>query len=122
ALEFLAKSSKDSFQLEQKKPTEVTRQFATSIDHKHNHINAQADRYQNKIRKGQHQRAFIDIGERAGRGFTVDGQVLGKSRGRTAKLATTNSLSFVGKIIGSIKIVGRDDPTQAEIQRAQKVL
>ncbi|KAG2367899.1 hypothetical protein BDR07DRAFT_207676 [Suillus spraguei] len=121
ALEFLAKSSKDSFQLEQKKPTEVTRHFATSVDHQNNHINAQADRYQNKIRKGQHQRAFIDIGEHAGRGFTVDGQVA-KSRGRTAKLATTNTLSFVGKTIGSIKIVGRDDPTQAEVQRAQKVL
>lgn len=121
ALEFLAKSSKDSYQLEQKKPTEVTRQFATSIDHRTNQIRAQADRYQNKIRKGQHQRAFIDIGGRAGRGFTVDGQVA-KSDGRTAKLATSNSLSFVGKIIGSIKIVGRDDPTQAEIQRAQKVL
>ncbi|KAG2347789.1 hypothetical protein BDR05DRAFT_957376 [Suillus weaverae] len=121
ALEFLAKSSKDSFQLEQKKPTEVTRQFATSIDHRNNHINAQADRYQNKIRKGQHQRAFIDIGGRAGRGFTVNGQVA-KSQGRTAKLATNDSLSFVGKIIGSIKIVGRDDPTQAEVQRAQKVL
>ncbi|KAG2128080.1 hypothetical protein BD769DRAFT_732626 [Suillus cothurnatus] len=121
ALEFLAKSSKDSFQLEQKKPTEVTRQFATSIDHTLNHINAQADRYQNKIRKGQHQRAFIDVNGRAGRGFTVDGQVA-RSQGRTAKLATTNSLSFVGKIIGSIKIVGRDDPTQAEVQRAQKVL
>ncbi|KAG2074295.1 hypothetical protein BDR04DRAFT_202000 [Suillus decipiens] len=121
ALEFLAKSSKDSFQLEQKKPTEVTRHFATSVDHQNNHINAQANRYQNKIRKGQHQRAFIDIGEHVGRGFTVDGQVA-KSRGHTAKLATNNILSFVGKTIGSIKIVGRDDPTQAEVQRAQKVL
>ncbi|KAG1869568.1 hypothetical protein F4604DRAFT_1655584, partial [Suillus subluteus] len=120
-LEFLAKSSKDSFQLEQKKPTEVTRQFTTSIDHENNHIDARADRYQNKIRKGRHQRAFIDIGECTGRGFTVDGQVT-RSQGRIAKLATTNSLSFVGKTVGSIKIVGRDDPTQAETQRAQKVL
>ncbi|KAG1741642.1 P-loop containing nucleoside triphosphate hydrolase protein, partial [Suillus lakei] len=120
-LKFLAKSSKDSFQLEQRKPTEVTRQFATSVDHRNNHINAQADRYQNKIRKGRHQRAFIDIGGRTGRGFTVDGQVA-KSRGRTAKLTTTNSLSLADKIIGSIKIVGREDPTQAEAQRAQKVL
>ncbi|KAG2146163.1 uncharacterized protein EDB93DRAFT_1150045 [Suillus bovinus] len=123
ALEFLAKSSKDSFQLEQKKPTEFTRKFPTSVDHRNNHIHAQADRYQNKIRKGQHQRAFIDISEHAaaGRGFTVDGQVT-LSQGRTAKLATSNSLSFIGKIIGSIKIVGRDDRTQAETQRAQKVL
>ncbi|KAG1876597.1 P-loop containing nucleoside triphosphate hydrolase protein [Suillus subalutaceus] len=112
-LEFLAKSSKDSFQLEQKKPTEVTRQFTTSIDHENNHIDARADRYQNKIRKGHHQACR--------RGFTVDGQVT-RSQGRIAKLATTNSLSFVGKTVGSIKIVGRDDPTQAETQRAQKVL
>ncbi|KAG2074299.1 hypothetical protein BDR04DRAFT_202823 [Suillus decipiens] len=55
ALEFLAKSSKDSFRLEQKKPTEVTRRFATSVDHQNNHINAKVDRYQNKIRKGQRQ-------------------------------------------------------------------
>ncbi|KAG1804544.1 uncharacterized protein BJ212DRAFT_891901 [Suillus subaureus] len=120
-LGFLAKSSKDSFQLEQKKPTEVTRQFATSIDLENNHIHAQADRYQNRIREGRHQRAFIDIGQRAGCGFTVDGQVT-KSRGHIAKLVPANSLSFVDKTISSIKIVGRDDPTQAETQRAQKVL
>ncbi|KAG1778310.1 hypothetical protein EV702DRAFT_1095532 [Suillus placidus] len=121
ALEFLAKSSKDSFQLEQKKPTEVTRQFATSVNHENNHINAKADRYKNKIRKGQHQRASIGIGGHAGQGFIVNVQVV-ESQGRTTKLATNNSLSFVGKSIGSIKIVGRDDPTQAEIQRAQNVL
>jgi regulator of nonsense transcripts 1 len=51
----------------------------------------------------------------------VDGQVT-RSQGRTAKLATTNSLKLDGKSIGSIKIVGREDPTQAEVQRAQKVL
>jgi primosomal protein N' len=51
----------------------------------------------------------------------VDGQVA-RSQGRTAKLATTNSLKLDGKSIGSIKIVGREDPTQAEVQRAQKVL
>ncbi|KAG2128078.1 hypothetical protein BD769DRAFT_733031 [Suillus cothurnatus] len=119
ALKFLSKSSKDSFQLEQKKPTEVTRQFATFIDHRH--IKAQADRYKNKIRKGQHQRVFIDVNGRAGRGFTVDGRVA-RSQGRTAKLATINSHGLDGKSIGSIKIVGRDDPTEAEVQRAQKVL
>ncbi|KAG2042431.1 hypothetical protein BDR03DRAFT_557938 [Suillus americanus] len=54
-LEFLAKSSKDSFQLEQKKPIEVTRQFTTSIDQENNHIDARADRYPNKVRKGQNQ-------------------------------------------------------------------
>ncbi|KAG2367896.1 hypothetical protein BDR07DRAFT_1392512 [Suillus spraguei] len=121
ALGFLAKSSKDSFQLEQKKPTEVTRHFATSVDHQNNRINAQVDRYLSRIRTGQHQRAFIDIGEHAGWGFTVDGQVV-KSQGCIAELATNNILSFVGKTIGSIKIVGRGDPTQAEVQRAQKVL
>ncbi|KAG1871934.1 hypothetical protein C8R48DRAFT_696208 [Suillus tomentosus] len=121
ALEFLGKSSKDSFQLEQKKPAEVTRQFATSVDHRNNHIHARVDRYQNKIRKNQHQHAFIAIGGRDGLGFTIDGQI-GRSQGRTANLATTNSLNLVGKIIGSIKIVGREDPTQAESQRAQKVL
>ncbi|KAG2367882.1 hypothetical protein BDR07DRAFT_206704 [Suillus spraguei] len=121
ALQFLAKSSKDSFQLEQKKPTEVTRQFATSVDHQNNHINAQVDRYQNKIRKGHRQRAFIDFGKHGRQGFTVSGQVT-ESQGRNAKLATNNSISFIDKIIGSIKIVGRDDPTQAEVQRAQKVL
>ncbi|KAG2110288.1 P-loop containing nucleoside triphosphate hydrolase protein, partial [Suillus discolor] len=126
ALEFLAKSSKDSFQLEQKKPLEVTRQFATFVDHTNNHIHAQVDRYKNQIRKNHRQacsprRAFIDIGGRDGRGFTINGKV-GIPQGRTAKLATTDSLSLAGKSIGSIKIVGREDPTQAESQRAQKVL
>ncbi|KAG0706771.1 P-loop containing nucleoside triphosphate hydrolase protein, partial [Suillus ampliporus] len=121
ALEFLAKSSKDSFQLDQKKPTEVTRKFATSIDHNRNHINAQPERYQHKIRRGAQQRALIDIGEGAGRGFTVNGQVAG-AQGRAAQLATTTNLSLAGKIIGTIKILGREDPTQAETQRAQKIL
>ncbi|KAG2336690.1 hypothetical protein BDR05DRAFT_1005621, partial [Suillus weaverae] len=105
ALEFLVKSLKDSFQLKQKKPTEVMHQFTTS----------------NKIRKGRHQRASIGIGGHAGQGFIVNVQVV-ESQGRTTKLATKNSLSFIGRSIGSIKIVGRDDPMQAEIQRAQNVL
>ncbi|KAG0706773.1 P-loop containing nucleoside triphosphate hydrolase protein [Suillus ampliporus] len=121
ALQFLAKSSKDSFQLEQMKPTEVTRRFRTSIDNTTNHIRAQPDRYQNRIRKGRNQRALIDIGEGARQGFTVNGQVT-RSRGRTTQLATTTNLNFADKIIGNIKILGRDDLTQAETQRAQKVL
>ncbi|KAG1739217.1 uncharacterized protein EDB91DRAFT_399334 [Suillus paluster] len=121
ALEFLSKSSKDSYQLEQKKPTEVTRKFTTSVDHQNHQIRAQPDRYQYKLRKGQQQRALIDIGEGRGRGFTVNGQVA-KSQGRAAQLATTTNLSLADKIIGTIKIIGRDDPTQAETQRAQKVL
>ncbi|KAG2145383.1 P-loop containing nucleoside triphosphate hydrolase protein [Suillus bovinus] len=120
-LRFLAKSSKDSFQLEQKKPTEVTRRFTTSVDHMNNRIYAQADRYQNRIRKSHNQRAFIAIGGCPARGFTVDGHV-SRSDGRVAKLATSTNLNFIGKNIGLIKIVGRGDPTQAEFQRAQKVL
>ncbi|KAG1747232.1 P-loop containing nucleoside triphosphate hydrolase protein [Suillus paluster] len=124
ALEFLSKSWKDSYQLEQKKPTEVTREFTTSVDDQTHKIHAQPDRYQDKLRKGQQQRALIEIGEGhgPGRGFTVNGQVA-KSQGRAAQLATgTTNLSLAGKIIGTIKIIGRDDPTQAETQRAQKVL
>ena len=54
-LEFLAKSSKDSFQLDQKKPTEVTRHFPTSFNPKNGRIVAKADRYANKIRASRNQ-------------------------------------------------------------------
>ncbi|OJA13628.1 hypothetical protein AZE42_03978 [Rhizopogon vesiculosus] len=104
-LQFLAKSSKDFFQLDQKKPAEVTRRFPTSVDQRNGHIRATADRYANKLRKGLYQRASIAIGEGAGRGFTISGAVA-KSQGRNAQLAPTAKLNLVGKIIDSIRIIG----------------
>jgi regulator of nonsense transcripts 1 len=52
------------------------------------------------------------------RDFNVGGAVA-RSRGRTAQLATTVdlNLNLTGRNTTSIQIIGRDDPTQAEIQR-----
>ncbi|OJA13659.1 hypothetical protein AZE42_12941, partial [Rhizopogon vesiculosus] len=102
-------------------PAEVTRRFPTSVDQSNGHIRATADRYANKLRRGSDQRASITIGEGAGRGFTINGTVA-KSKGRNAQLATNANFDLTGKIIGSIRIIGRDDSTQAEVQRAQNVL
>ncbi|KAG1835152.1 P-loop containing nucleoside triphosphate hydrolase protein, partial [Suillus variegatus] len=121
ALKFLAKSSKDSFQLEQKKPIEVTRQFATSVDHKNNHIHAQVDRYKNRIRNNHHQACSPRVHTvpcLTSDYLSMHSLILAGAMGG----ASLSTGSLAGKSIGSIKIVGREDPTQAESQRAQKVL
>ncbi|KIK80430.1 hypothetical protein PAXRUDRAFT_158702 [Paxillus rubicundulus Ve08.2h10] len=119
-LRFLAKSSTDSFQRDQQKPTQVTRTFTTSFDKSKNRLHAQADRYQNKIRKGKNQVTRINVSAHPGiGGFTIAGKVATTDRSG-AQLKTDGDLA--GKSIATITLMGREDPTAAEAKRAQIIL
>jgi hypothetical protein len=50
-LDYLAKTSRDKQCLDEEKPTRVARKFDTTMNAK-GQVVAHADRYQNKIRKG----------------------------------------------------------------------
>ncbi|KAF8546988.1 hypothetical protein OG21DRAFT_1607572 [Imleria badia] len=117
---FLAKSSVDSFQKDQLKPTEVTHSYSTYFDDGKKQLRVKAVRYQNKIRKGRHQQAHINISACGGVGpFAVPGQVA-SARGAITCLKTEGFLG--GKQVGTITIMGREDPTAAEVKRAQIIL
>ncbi|KAF8554481.1 hypothetical protein OG21DRAFT_1391444, partial [Imleria badia] len=119
-LRFLAKSTVNSFQRDQLKPTEVTRSYSTSFDDGNKELHVKADRYQNKIRKGRNQVTHIHVSARDGVGaFTVSAQIA-SARSDIANLETEGLLA--GKQVGTITLMGREDPTAAEVKRAQIIL
>ncbi|KAF9223780.1 P-loop containing nucleoside triphosphate hydrolase protein [Gyrodon lividus] len=119
-LRFLAKSSMDSFQRDHLKPNEVTHAFATSYNQGKKQLHAQADRYQHKIRKGQNQVTRIHVSASSGvGGFTVAAQVA-STGSDSAQLDTDGHLA--GKPVATITLIGREDPTAAEVKRAQIIL
>ncbi|KIJ66999.1 hypothetical protein HYDPIDRAFT_85399 [Hydnomerulius pinastri MD-312] len=119
-LRFLAKSSKDSFQRDHLKPTEVTRAFATSYDHSKGQVRAQADRFQNKIRKSNNQVTRMHVSGSAGVGsFTVSAQVT-SAMGGSALLEGDGNLA--DRHVATITLTGRADPTAAEVKRARIIL
>ncbi|KAG8213318.1 P-loop containing nucleoside triphosphate hydrolase protein [Butyriboletus roseoflavus] len=119
-LHFLAKSTADALQKDQLKPTEVTRSYSTSYDVGKKRLCVRADRYQNKIHKGKNQQAHIHVPAHDGIGaFTVPAQIA-SARNDIAQLETEGLLA--GKLVGTITLMGREDPTATEVKRAQVVL
>ncbi|KAF8126927.1 P-loop containing nucleoside triphosphate hydrolase protein [Boletus edulis] len=118
-LRFLTKSTVDSFRRDQLKPTEVTRSYSTSFDNGKKQLRAKADRFQNKIRENRNQTAHIHVSAHDGVGsFTVSGRI-SSAEGGIAQLQTDGLLA--GKQVATITLMGRDDPTLAEVKRAQKI-
>ena len=136
-LRFLAKSTVDSFRRDELKPTEVTRSYATTFDDGKKQLRVRADRYQNKIRQGKNQvsstsysclrylnfyiqRALVHVSAKDGVGaFTVSAQIA-STVGATAMMGSDGFLAE--KSVGTITLMGRDDPTAAEVKRAQIIL
>ncbi|KAF8440436.1 P-loop containing nucleoside triphosphate hydrolase protein [Boletus edulis BED1] len=119
-LRFLTKSTVDSFRRDQLKPTEVTRSYSTSFDNGKKQLRAKADRFQNKIRENRNQTAHIHVSAHDGVGsFTVSGRI-SSAEGGIAQLQTDGLLA--GKQVATITLMGRDDPTLAEVKRAQVIL
>ncbi|KAH7884456.1 P-loop containing nucleoside triphosphate hydrolase protein [Phlebopus sp. FC_14] len=119
-LEFLSRSSQTSFQLHQRKPSEVTQTFTTSFNPTKKQLQAQASRYQNQIRKSsnQHFRIHVSADSSAG-SFTIPATIT-SSRGNKAQLATDGHLS--GKTIAAITVSGREDITAVAEKREQVIL
>ncbi|KAG6374408.1 P-loop containing nucleoside triphosphate hydrolase protein [Boletus reticuloceps] len=119
-LRFLTKSTVDSFRRDQLKPTEVTRSYSTSFDNGKKQLRAKADRFQNKIRENKNQTAQIHVSAHDGVGsFTVSARI-SSADGGIAQLQTDGLLA--GKQVATITLMGRDDPTLAEVKRAQVIL
>ena len=136
-LRFLAKSTVDSFRRDELKPTEVTRSYATTFDDGKKQLRVRADRYQNKIRQGKNQvsstsysclrylnfyiqRALVHVSAKDGVGaFTVSAQIA-STVGATAMMGSDGFLAE--KSVGTITLMGREDPTAAEVKRAQIIL
>lgn len=54
-LNLLAKTIRDGQRLDEMKPTQVTRNLTTSYDLKKKQLQANADKYRDKVRKSEHQ-------------------------------------------------------------------
>ncbi|KAH7913562.1 P-loop containing nucleoside triphosphate hydrolase protein, partial [Hygrophoropsis aurantiaca] len=121
-LNFLGKSSNDSYQRDQMKSTQTTYQLndRASWDSTQQQLQTKADRFQNRLRRGANQVSHvrINVGS-SNHGFTVGGRV-DNTHGRSAHLATAGNLD--NKTVTSVTVVGRDDPTSAESQRALALL
>lgn len=117
-LRFLAKTTQDAFQLDEKKPTEVTRTVVAAFNK--GKVDAKVDRYQHKIRKGNNQQARIHVpGATAGGGYSMSAAI-GPTRGEGVRLQTDGNMS--GKRVTYLTLTGREDLTAAEVKRAQIVL
>ncbi|KAL4064427.1 P-loop containing nucleoside triphosphate hydrolase protein [Scleroderma citrinum] len=119
-LRFLAKASQDSFQLDEKKPKEVTRTVAVAFNKGRKQVDAKVNRYQHKIRGGKNQQARIHMpGATTGGGYSIPANVT-VARGEGVRLKVEGNIS--GSRVALITLTGREDPTAAEVKRAQVVL
>ncbi|KAL4064428.1 P-loop containing nucleoside triphosphate hydrolase protein [Scleroderma citrinum] len=119
-LRFLAKASQDSFQLDEKKPKEVTRTVAVAFNKGRKQVDAKVNRYQHKIRGGKNQQACIHVpGATTGGGYSIPANVT-VARGEGVRLKVEGNIS--GSRVALITLTGREDPTAAEVKRAQVVL
>ncbi|KAG9314976.1 P-loop containing nucleoside triphosphate hydrolase protein [Chiua virens] len=127
-LRFLAKTTADLFQRDQLKPAEVSRAYSTSQDVKKNMLLVRPDRYQTRIRRGRKPSEFtrtifqisINVSAHSGGGeYSLSARVATAS-GRSAQLETDGFTS--GKHVGTITLMGKEDPTASEVKRAQIIL
>ncbi|EGN98887.1 hypothetical protein SERLA73DRAFT_181592, partial [Serpula lacrymans var. lacrymans S7.3] len=119
-LSFLAKSTQDSFRLDQMKPTVQTHKFNTTWNDQKNHLKATADRYQNVIRKSGNQTVRVTVEDPSTAGkYKLQGTVA-NAMGSGANLALSGNLG--GKMIGTITTIGRDGPTAADSARTIAIL
>ncbi|KAI5989422.1 P-loop containing nucleoside triphosphate hydrolase protein [Pisolithus orientalis] len=120
-LRFLAKSTIDAFRLEEQRPRETTRTVMATSSRGRGEVTARVDRYQNRIRVGNQQQIRIHVPPT----HTVGGYAISASiaaaRGEGARLRTEGSLG-AGRQTAAITLVGREDPTAAEVKRAQIIL
>ncbi|KAI6042882.1 P-loop containing nucleoside triphosphate hydrolase protein [Pisolithus marmoratus] len=120
-LRFLAKSSTDAFRLEEQKPREATRTVVTSRGRARGQVNARVDQFRNRIRAGDNQQVHIHVpATPTVGGYSIPASVAA-ARGEGVRLKTEASLG-AGRQTAIVTLVGRDDPTAAEVKRAQIIL
>jgi AAA domain len=131
----IAKIARDSYRLDQLKPTQTKHQFTTSSDVATGQLKVNSMAYKNKVRpdrvcmKSMHeihvklilrcQNVRMTVRGPGSSEYVVRGEIGGVD-GRSGTLSTTHSLS--DKVITTLTSIGRDDPTTAEAQRGATIL
>ncbi|KAI6123273.1 P-loop containing nucleoside triphosphate hydrolase protein [Pisolithus croceorrhizus] len=118
-LGFLGKSSKDAFQLEEQRPRERTRTVVTSTRGR-GQVTARVGRYQDRIRASDNQRIHIRVPPTAAVGDYSISASIAAARGEGVRLRTEGPLG--ARRTAVVTLIGRDDPTAAEVKKAQIIL
>lgn len=122
-LRFLGKSSTDAFRLEEQRPRERTR-TVTTRPRGRGQVTARVGRYQDRIRASNNQQAYIRVPPTTTAGDYSISVSIAANRGGAregVRLKTEASLGTRSQT-ATVTLIGRDDPTAAEVKKAQIIL